>query len=140
MSFCIKLRLLKAVWLAVALFPFAVCLILLLYAAGGGVSYLVALVLSFGTVAFLLSGIVFYRCVSASFFLAKYHFISGDCLTFRQMISASQESMKKRKRMLLRLRLSFAGWFLLCAFVAPLGYVWGYYNQTLAVAAGEFID
>lgn len=139
-GFCVRLRLLKLLWLAVAFFPFSICLILLLYAAKGGVSSLVALVLAAGTVAFLLSGIYFYRNITASLFLARYHFISGDCLSFRQMISASQENMKNRRATLLKLKASFIGWFLLCLLIFPVGYVWGYYNQTLAVAANEFID
>lgn len=139
-SFCIKMRLLKLLWLCVALFPFVICLLLLIFAAERGVSSLVAFVLAAGSIAFALSGLYFYRGISASLFLAKYHFISGDCLSFRQLVSASQENMKKRKSTLLKLKASFTGWFLLCLLILPVGYVWGYYNQTLAVAAGEFID
>ena len=138
--FCVKFRLLKTVWLVVALFPSAMCLAILAYICERGVSSLVAIVLGLGTAAFLLSGICFYRNITASFFLAKYHFIAGDCLSFRQIISASEEGMRKRKTILLRLRLSFSGWFLLCFLLFPVGYVWGYYNQTLAVAADEFIN
>ena len=140
MAFCVKYRLLKTVWLVVALFPSVICLAILVYICERGVSSLVALVLSFGDAAFFLSGICFYRNVTASFFLAKYHFIAGDCLSFRQMICVSEESMRKRKSILLRLRLSFSGWFLLCFLLLPIGYVWGYYNQTLAAAADEFIN
>ena len=136
----LKLGVLRLLWLAVALFPFALCLFLFISAAENGVSYLVALVLFFGTLAFFLSGIYFYKGITASLFLVKYHFISGDCLSFRQMVSASQESMKNKRSLLLKLRMSFIGWFALCLLIAPAGYVWGYYNQTLAVAAGEFID
>lgn len=139
-AFSLRLGLIRALWLAVAAFPCGICLFLLLSASYRGVSYLVAIVLSAGTAAFFLSGLCFYRSMSDSLFLARYHFISGDCLSFRQMISASQEGMKKKKALLLRLRLSFTGWFLLCLLILPAGYVWGYYNQTLAVAAKEFIE
>lgn len=138
--FSLRLGLIRTVWLAVAAFPCTLCLYLLLSASYGGVSYLVAVVLAAGAAAFLLIGLYFYRSISDSLFLAKYHFISGDCLSFRQMISASQEGMKNRKMLLLRLRLSFVGWFLLSIFIIPAGYVWGYYSQTLAVAAKEFIE
>lgn len=138
--FSLRLGLLRLLWLAVAFFPCGICLFLLLSASYGGVSYLVAVVLAAGTLAFLFSGIYFYRNISASLFLARYHFIRGDCLNFRQMISSSQESMKKRKTTLFRLKMSFIGWFLLCLFILPAGYVWGYYKQTLAVAASEFIE
>ncbi|MBR5827280.1 MAG: hypothetical protein IKY78_09385 [Clostridia bacterium] len=139
-AFSLRLGFIRAVWLAVSVFPCTLCIFLLLSASYGGVSYLVAVVLAAGTVTFLFSGLCFYRSISDSLFLAKYHFISGDCLSFRQMISASQEGMKNKRTLLLRLRLSFTGWLLLSVFILPAGYVWGYYSQTLAVAANEFIE
>lgn len=138
--FCVKLRFIRTLWLIVAAFPSAMCLLILLNIAEKGVSALVALALAVGTILFIFSGLCFYRNVTASLFLAKYHFIAGDCISFRQMICASEESMRQRKGTLLRLKLSFVGWFLLCLLILPVGYVWGYYNQTLAVAAGEFIE
>lgn len=137
--FSMKLKLLYGVWLVISFFPAVLSFMLLSHCVERGVSFLVAVILTLGTVAFLLSGIFFYRNINASLFLVKYHFLAGDCITFRQMISDSQESMKKRKSLLFRLKFSFIGWFLLCVFIFPIGYVWGYYNQTLAVAAGEFM-
>lgn len=120
--------------------PSAGMLYLLLFTAQRGVSSLVAVTLAVGTVLLIIIALSFYKRISASLFLAKYHYICGDCISFRQAVASSFIEMKNRKRLLLRLKMSFRGWFMLCLLILPVGYVWSYYNQTMAVAAVEFMD
>ncbi len=139
-SFCVRLGIIKLACFLVSFMPFGFCIGFLIFVSERGVSALVAAVLACGGVAFFFSGAVFYRSITSSLFLARYHFISGDCLSFKHLISSSQENMKNNRKTLLRLKRSFLGWFLLCLLLFPIGYVWSYYNQTLAVAAAEFIE
>lgn len=131
---------LRLFYFLAAFIPFGAAFGLLVFLAQRGVSALVAACLSAGTALLFISGAVFYRGVSALLFLAKYHYICGDCISFRQIIAASCVEMKNRKRLLLRLRRSFYGWFILGLLLLPAGYVWSYYRQTMAVAANEFMD
>ena len=104
-----------------------------------GVSALVCLSLSVTAVCLLVNGVVFYSLLYSSFFLCDYYFIEGTCLNFRHLLSCSQKSMYGKNSLLTRLKLSFAGWFALCLLLLPVPYVWGYYHQSLAVAAAEFM-
>lgn len=126
-------------YLTVSFIPFGATFYFLIFTAQRGVSILVAASLAVGSVLLFISGAVFYKSISAALFLSKYHYICGDCISFRQIITASYSEMKNRKKLILRLKRSFRGWFLLSLLIFPIGYVWSYYNQTLAVAASEFM-
>lgn len=120
--------------------PPTVCLATVDRFFGQGVSALVCLSLFVTALCLFLNGAVFYSLFNSSFFLCDYYFITGRYLSFRHLVSCSQKNMCGKNTLLTRLKLSFGGWFLLCALIFPLPYVWGYYNQSLAVAAAEFMD
>lgn len=140
LAFGAVLSSLKLFYLLLSFLPFGAMLYILYYSAVRGVSVLVAASLAAGCVLLFISGAIFYTSISASLFTAKYHYICGDCISFRQIFSSSVQEMKHRKSLLIKLKLSFRGWFLLSLLVFPIGYVWSYYNQTLAVAAAEFMS
>ncbi len=137
--FIFKLRIfLLRLWVYVLLnIPTLLCAFLLRYLVSSRFSFAVSLVLCCGTAAFFLSGLYFYLRLTASLFLAEYYYIKGEYLSFRHLTGSSQNAMKDRSSELMRLRLSFSGWFLSCIFILPVGYVWGYYRQTLAAFADE---
>ncbi len=138
--FSLKLLLLRSAMFTVAFLPFALSCTLLLTLAKSNVSLLVAAGLLLGCTAFFVSGAVFYKNMSRSFFLAEYYYIDGRFVSFKNLIGGSQEDMKKQIKTLRRLKNSFSGWFLLCVLILPIGYVWSYYKQTLAVAAAAFME
>lgn len=138
--FSIRISVLKVFFAASSYSPAVVCLWIVFALSEKGVSLFVALSLFLGGVAFLFSGFIFFRRISTLLFLAEYIFISGEYISFRQIITLSVSGMKGKERLLLRLKRSFIGWFLLCVFILPIGYVWSYYRQTMAVAAAKFLE
>ena len=126
--------------LLLAVLPSILCLVLLGSLTYDGVSFVVALFLAVGGAVLLVNGIALYRRFSALLFLCDYIFIKGEYVSFRQLLSVSLTVMKKEARRLFRLRRSFYGWFMLCTLIFPVGYVWNYYRQTLAVAAAKFLE
>lgn len=135
----LKLNLLKALIFLSFNVPTLICLSLIVNLSKSAFSAAVTLVLGAGCAAFLINAIRYYFKVTASLFLVKYYFIKGEYLNFRHLISSSQKAMKGKCSELLRLKNSFIGWFVSCTFILPAGYVWGYYNQTLAAYAAEII-
>lgn len=138
-SFMLKFTLMKTALILLSLSPFTLSSVMLYLLLKKDVSALVAGCLFIGSLAFLFSGIVFYKNITLSFFLAKYYFIEGKFISFSHLVASSQEDMKDRTKALRRLKLGFFGWFLLCLTVFPIGYVWSYYNQTMAVAGANFM-
>ncbi len=119
--------------------PSLICFLTVKHFSHQGVSALVCLSLTVTALCLLLNGGVFYSLIYSSFFLCDYYFVAGLYVSFLHLISCSQRDMRKKSTLLTRLKLSFTGWFLLCALLLPIPYVWGYYNQSLAVAAAEFM-
>ncbi len=140
MIFSLKLLFLRSALFTVALLPFALSCALLFTLIQSNVSLIVAVGLSSGCIAFFISGTVFYKNMSRSLFLSEYYYIDGKFVSFKNLISGSQEDMKKQIKTLRRLKYSFSGWFFLCLFILPIGYVWSYYKQTLAIAAATFME
>lgn len=138
--FSLKLLFLRSALLTVALLPFVLSCALLFNLVKNNVSLIVALGLSVGCIAFLISGTVFYKNMSRSLFLCEYYYIDGNFVSFKNLIGGSQEDMKKQIKTLRRIKNSFSGWFLLCLLIVPIGYVWSYYKQTLALAAASFME
>lgn len=129
--------------LAAALFclsPAILCFLMLLNLWKSTASVKVSVILLFSFVAFLINGIIFTSKIYSSLFLARYYYIEGKFVSFSHIISSSQSAMKEHKHTLRQLKLSFLGWFFLCLLIFPLGYVYSYYNQTLGVAANEFMN
>ncbi len=120
-------------------FPSAVCFITVDRFSRQGVSALVCLSLSVTALCLGINGGVFYSLFNSSFFLCDYYFIEGSYVSFRHLVACSQREMSGKNTLLTRLKTSFIGWFLLSLLLFPIPYVWGYYNQSLAVAAAEFM-
>ena len=139
LAFGVGLVAIKIFYFALSIIPFGIIFYILVSALHRGVSALVAAFLAVGCVLLFISSVIFYKSITASLFLCKYHYVCGDCISFRQIITSSFQDMEKRKRLLMRLKGSFGGWFFLSLLILPSGYVWSYYNQTLAVAASEFM-
>ncbi len=119
--------------------PSFICAYLLISLAHSRFSFAVTLVLGAGTLAFFFNGLYFYMRLTASLFLTEYYYIKGEYLSFRHLVGSSQNAMKNKSGELVRLRLSFFGWFFSCVLLLPIGYVRGYYRQTLAAYAGEIM-
>ncbi len=137
--FTSKMLFVKLLVTALSFFPFLLCCVLIYNLMKNNVSLLVAYFMAGGCLAFLISGIVFYKEITLSFFLAPYYFIEGRYVSFSHLIASSQKDMQSRKKVLRRLKISFSGWLFLCIFVLPVGYVWSYYKQTMALAAEAFM-
>ena len=133
--FRLKLAALKLSGTVLFSLPFACSCAFLYRSAKRGVSVQVSIVMLLITVAFLLVGVLFFSEFSSLLFLCPYLFLSGERLSFKNTVLRSIRLMKNKKAWLRKIKLSFGGWFLLCAFIFPVGYVWSYYRQTLAVAA-----
>ena len=140
MIYTVKLSLIRILFLVLALLPGFLCFVVINSLSYEGISSLVAISLAAGGVLLFFNGIRFYGKINRLLFLADYIFISGEYVSFRQVVSVSVSAMKGERRNLYRLKRSFYGWFMLCAFVLPFGYVWCYYRQTLAVAAAKFLE
>ncbi len=138
--YCIKTAFVKLILFSFCFLPSFVCLVIVERFSHQGVSALVCFSLAVTAVCLFMNGGVFYSLFNSSFFLCDYYFIDGKYLSFRHLVSCSQTSMRKKYALLTRLKLSFIGWFVLCLLILPIPYVWGYYNQSLAVAAAEFMN
>lgn len=137
--YSLRVALIKLLIFIFCFFPSAVCFFMVNRFSRQGVSALVCISLTVTALCLLVNGGVFYSLFNSSFFLCDYYFIDGAYVSFRHLISLSQSYMKGKNSLLTRMKLSFVGWFVFCIFVLPVPYVWGYYNQSLAVAAAEFM-
>lgn len=135
----IRLFIVKAVTLLFFNVPTILCLMLLIHLSTAPSSAAVSFILAVGCIAFAINAIGFYNRLLSTLFLVRYYFIMGEYINFRHLISSSQNAMRGKERELLRLKRSFIGWIFSCAFILPIGYVFGYYNQTLAAYAGEIM-
>ncbi len=120
--------------------PTAICLSFFYILTDKGFSAAVCGVFAAFTLLFLLYEILTYRRIADTFFTARYLFIKGEYLNIKQLIAVSQKDMASEIKRLRCLRLSFAGWFILCLTVFPLPYVWAYYRQSKACFAAEIIN
>lgn len=102
-----------------------------------GFSAAVCSIFAVFTVLFFILAIITYLRICDTYFLVKYRYIRGDYLNMRQLFTSSQESMLPKIKRLRKMKLSFAGWFLLCLLIAPIPYVWAYYRQSKACFAAE---
>lgn len=119
--------------------PAVLSSLLVYFLARSSASALVLTIIALSSIAFFISALYFYSLLSASLFLVKYYYIKGEYLCLRHLVSSSADAMKGRSRELFLLRLSFTGWFFSCLFIFPIGYVWSYYNQTLAAYGDEIM-
>lgn len=132
-----RIFLLRAMIFILMNMPCFMCSVLLFNLSTSRFSLAVTTVLAGGVLVFFISGVYFYLQISSSLFMVKYYYIKGEYVSFRHLIASSQSAMKGRSAELLKLRISFMGWFLSCVFILPVGYVWSYYNQTLSAYADK---
>lgn len=137
--YSVRISFIRLLILAFCLLPCGVCLTILYNFSLSGVSALVCMSLLITAVCLFINGLVFYSAFFSSFFLCDYYFIDGTFVSFSHLIASSQKMLSGKKSLLMRLKLSFSGWFILCLLIVPLPYVWSYYNQCLAVAAVDFM-
>lgn len=138
--FSVRLFCLKVVCFLFCFLPCILTLVLFLKLATNQLSLAIGIVLCVGAVAFAISAALFYNHLTASLFLSNYYFVSGCYLNFRHLIACSQNAMHRNKGELLKLKMSFLGWFFSCVFIFPLFYVVCYYKQSMAVLAFDFIE
>lgn len=74
------------------------------------------------------------------FFLSKYMFVCFEEIKVRECFKLSAKIMQKSTGSLFRLRFSFVLWFGICVFLIPFAYVWGYYEQAMAVFAQKKLE
>lgn len=138
-SYSFKITFIRLFLLSFCLLPCGICFLILQSFSQSGVSALVCTALFITALCLFINGIVFYYSFFSSYFLCDYYYIEGSFISFSHLIASSQKMMSGRKNILHRLKLSFSGWFILSLLIVPLPYVWSYYNQSLAVAAAEFM-
>lgn len=139
-SYSVKFSLVKTAVGFLCFLPFVLSFAFLFKGAFDGTSVLFSFAVAVTAVLFFLSAAVFNSVFASSFFLCDYYFIKGEYISFSHLLGLSQLVMKGRKKKLFKLKMSFLGWFFLCLAVLPLSFVSGYYNQSLAVAAKEFMQ
>lgn len=117
-------------------FP-ALCIFGVLYSAAfqGESSYTIVLALMVSGVMLALAGLGFYFVYSADWFMYYYIIVSNDTIKLSKAYRFSVKLVKNSIGRVCLFKLSFFPWWLLCVFVFPIFYVWGYYKQSLAVLA-----
>lgn len=93
----------------------------------------VVIILAVGSFVLLSVGLAYYFVFSQSFFLYNIIIINNDNIKPSKAYSYSNGICGKSKLLLCRFKLSFIPWWLLCVFVFPAFYVWGYYKQSMAL-------
>ena len=96
--------------------------------------YVVVALCVFDTILFVL-GLVFSFIYSANFFLYYYIVVSNDNIKPRRAYEKSREIAGGGIKKICRFKVSFSLWWLLCIFILPAFYVWGYYKQSSALLA-----
>ena len=137
--FSLRFATVKNVVLITLLSPAIICAYVFYAISSAGFSAAVCAIFGAFAIVFVLSALVSYRHICDSYFLVRYRFIKGTGLNFFNLLSQSQSDMEKRVQSLRKLRRGFVGWFLLCALIIPIPYVWSYYRQTKACFAAEIM-
>ena len=119
--------------------PFAVCVKVLHYLLFSSVSLQISVIVTAAALVFFTVGIVFYRLFSCLLFLCPFLICSQGQKSVKSILQTSVNIMKDNIWELMRIKLSFTGYFLLCVLIFPVGYVWVYYRQTMTLAAQKFI-
>lgn len=96
--------------------------------------YVVVALFVFDVMLFIL-GLIFSFIYSANFFLYYYIVVSNNNIKPKRAYEKSREIASGGIKNICRFKLSFSLWWLLCIFVIPAFYVWGYYKQSGALLA-----
>lgn len=130
----------KLLILAVCLVPSAAMFFLLVRMINNDASLKVAVIFVFCLLLMLSCSLYFYFKAKRLLFLCEFLFIEDSSRSFFECAKISTEKMEHETGKLFRLRMSFSGWIMLCVMIFPIAYVWGYYQQTMAVAAREILS
>lgn len=117
-------------------FP-ALCVLGVLYSSAfvGEASFAILLSLFITGVILSLIGLSFYFLYSENWFMYYYIIVANETIKLSKAYKYSEGLMKKSHVRVCAFKLSFAPWWLLCIFIFPAFYVWGYYKQSMAVLA-----
>ena len=108
------------------------------YASGANNTIQVILITCFFilTLCFFVLGIL----ISLRFILSNYLFVLNPDLPIKQILSSSFRIMKKYRKDLLVLILSFSGWIIPGLFIFPLFFIAPYYAMSITVFMNRVID
>jgi len=140
LRFGICLKAAQLCFFIVCFFPIFLMLVFAFYMLSGRQSLDVTVVFALCLILMLVCCAYFYFRFKRLTFLCEYIFVSGRQESFLKSLKMSAKQMSKQTKRLFFTRFSFAGWFALCAAVFPIAYVWGYYEQTMALFAGDLLD
>lgn len=92
-----------------------------------------------GCIVIIVSLIILYTLYSSRYTAVPYIFVSNPDVNSDKIIKQSLEYVKENNFRLLKLKLSFLGWLVLCILIFPLILVLPYYCMTLALAVNNII-
>ena len=139
MLFVLRYSAMKFTVLCLSYLPFVLSALFLLKLLKTSSSLSVTIIMGLTVLILFICGAAFMSAVNDSLFLVKFYFANGCFLNFRQLVSSSQNEMKKQRKALVSLKFSFVWWFLSCIFVVPFAFVFLYYRQSKAVLAAEIM-
>lgn len=137
--YCFKLFVYKSFFALICIAPFILMSVLYVRMADKNLSLIISAIMLVSSFLFILNGLFFFIKINNSLFLTDFYFISGEYVSFSHILASSQCVMKNKASELSKLKISFIGWFTLCVFIIPIGYVFGYYGQAMAVLASKYI-
>ena len=140
-AFYLNFWLRKLILLLLCFAPFVlVSVYLVFYLENSDASAKVSLIVFFSAIVFAVNGIYFFIRLNSFLFLSRYYFASDKYVSFRQLFNYSYLHLEGKRRMLLRKRIGFIGWFASCVFVFPVAFVRSYYMEALADFASDLIE
>lgn len=92
-------------------------------------------VLLLSTILLVISGLFFAFIFNQRYFLATYLCYENENCKVRDAVKLSTEIMENKCSETAFFKMSFAGWFLLCAFIFPAFYVYPFYQLSVASKA-----
>lgn len=139
-SYLIYFFALKTIYFFICVFPIALSFMFFYHLLSTGISNLAFCVLALWILGICICCTVFYRKFTRRYFLTPYIFFESEEKKNSEIKEESSLKMKKENAKLFKLKLSFSLWFLFCAFIISIPFVFGYYKQTLCVFAIDKID
>ncbi|MGN0448293.1 MAG: hypothetical protein ACI4GC_07090 [Acutalibacteraceae bacterium] len=112
---------------------------LYLLVRNGDFSLNVTILLSLMNLLFLLNGMFFYYRFSVFLLISRFCFAGGKYLSQKHLFSVALHESEDIRKKLFKMRLSFSGWFLSCLLILPIGFVWGYFKQSVAAVIKPYI-
>ena len=117
-----------------------VLLSFVILAMNGGIEFNLFLAGVSGAAAMLILGSIFAFICTQRYFLTPYIVAANPKIKIKDAVSQSKILMNGRMKKTAGFKLSFMPWFILCAAVFPIYYVWPYYKQSCAVYAKQAVS